>query len=86
MRIETLVAKPIDNLFGRGAFIIDVHTGRPTHFFRSGEKASKYWVQHLHRDTTKAIKVKSVCEYLVELGYIRYTIQATPEKVGVLVL
>jgi hypothetical protein len=86
MRIETLVSKPIDDLFGRGAFIIDVNTGRPTHFFRSGVKASKYWVQHMHRDTSKTIKVRSVCEYLVELGYVRYTVKATPDKVGVLVL
>lgn len=85
MRIETLAAKPFNDLFGRGAFIIDVNTGKPSHFFRSGEKASKYWVQHMHRDTSKTIKVKSVCEYLVELGYIRYTIQSNPQKVAVLV-
>ena len=71
MKVSTLVSKPVAHIYGTHAFIIDKTTNKPTHVFRTVDKACKYWAIEFKKDPSKTIAVKRTWDYLTELGLLK---------------
>ena len=71
MKVSTLASKPVAQIYGTHAFIIDKTTNTPTHAFRSVSQACSFWAIEFKKDPSKTICVKRTWDYLTELGLLK---------------